>query len=102
MKGQMRTQLDLARSMWRKTLVAIQVLTIFKKRRKANIEQRKKEETNSKRLWRRLGFKIRIFNIFTKKIANNDASQGKLMKLKRKLGKFCRNSYRLVCVQVCV
>ena len=92
MKGQMRTQLDLARSMWRKTLVAIKVLTIFKKQRKTKTEQRKKEETKSRRLWRRLGFKIRIFNIFTKKIGNNDASQGKLMKLKRKLGKFCRNS----------
>ena len=96
----MRSQTNLAQSMWRKTLVAIQVLTIFKKLRRN--EQRTKGETQSKRLWWRLGFKIRIFNIFTKKIANNDASQGKLMKLKRKLGKFCRNSYRLVCVQVCV
>ena len=82
----MRTQSNLAQSMWRKALVAIRVLTIFKKLRRN--KQRTKGEHQSKRLWRRLGFKIRIFNIFTKKIANNDASQGKLMKLKRKLGKF--------------
>ena len=82
----MRTQTNLAQSMWRKTLVAIKVLTIFKKLRRN--EQRTKRETQSKRLWRRLGFKIRIFNIFTKKIENKDTSQGKLIKLKRKLGNF--------------
>ena len=48
--------------------MAIKVLNIFKKQRKTNLEQRKGEETKSKRLWQRLLFKIRVFNIFTKKI----------------------------------
>jgi len=37
-------------------------------------------------LWRRLGFKLRIFNMFAKKIENEDPSKERLLKLKRKLG----------------
>ena len=65
---------------WTKTMVAIRVLTAFKKRRKKRLEEEQREKVKKERrktLWRRLGFKLRIFNIFAKRI----------VKLKRKLGK---------------
>ena len=48
---------------WTKTLVAIKVLTAFKKRRKKKMEAEKEKEKiakeKRKNLWRRLGFKLR-------------------------------------------
>ena len=74
---------------WTKTLVAIKVLTAFKKRRKKKLAEKKEREKKERRktLWRRLGFKLRIFNIFAHKISSDDPSVEKLVKLKRKLGK---------------
>ena len=70
---------------WTKTLVAIKVLTTFKNRRKKRLEDEQKERR--KTLWRRLGFKLRIFNIFARKISSDDPAEEKIIKLKRKLGK---------------
>ena len=75
---------------WTKTLVAIRVLTAFKKRRKKRLEEEKKEKAKKERrktLWRRLGFKLRIFNMFATKISTEDPVKERLLKLKRKLGK---------------
>ena len=47
---------------WTKTMVAIKVLTAFKKRRKKKLEAEQKEKIakeKRKNLWRRLGFKLR-------------------------------------------
>ena len=47
---------------WTKTMVAIKVLTAFKKRRKKKKEAEEKEKIakeKRKNLWRRLGFKLR-------------------------------------------
>lgn len=74
---------------WTKTMVAIKVLTAFKKRRKKKLEAEQKEKIakeKRKNLWRRLGFKLRIFNMFAKKIEHTDPSKQRLLKLKRKLG----------------
>lgn len=74
---------------WTKTMVAIRVLTAFKKRRKKRLEQEQKEKAKKERrktLWRRLGFKLRVFNMFTKKISSEDPAKERLIKLKRKLG----------------
>ena len=49
-------------------------------------ENLKKERR--KNLWKRLGFKLRIFNIFANKISQEqDPTAERLIKLKRKLGK---------------
>ena len=72
---------------WTKTLVAIKVLTAFKKRRKKKLEQEKIRKERRKTLWKRLGFKLRIFNIFANKITSEDPSVERLVKLKRKLGR---------------
>ena len=75
---------------WTKTMVAIRVLTAFKKRRKKRLEQEQKEKAKKERrktLWRRLGFKLRIFNMFANKISSDDPAKERLIKLKRKLGK---------------
>ena len=75
---------------WTKTMVAIRVLTAFKKRRKKRLEEEQREKVKKERrktLWRRLGFKLRIFNMFAKKISSDDPTEEKLIKCKRKLGK---------------
>ena len=77
---------------WTKTLVAIRVLTAFKKRRKKRLEQEQEQKEKAKKerrknLWRRLGFKLRIFNMFANKISSDDPIKERLTKLKRKLGK---------------
>jgi len=74
---------------WTKTMVAIKVLTAFKKRRKKKKEAEEKEKIakeKRKNLWRRLGFKLRVFNMFARKIESDDPSKERLLKLKRKLG----------------
>ena len=74
---------------WTKTLVAIKVLTAFKKRRKKKMEKMEQEKIRKERrktLWKRLGFKLRVFNIFANKISSDDPSVERLVKLKRKLG----------------
>ena len=74
---------------WTKTLVAIKVLTAFKKRRKKKMEKMEQEKIRKERrktLWKRLGFKLRVFNIFANKISSDDSSVERLVKLKRKLG----------------
>ena len=54
-------------------------------------ENLKKERR--KNLWKRLGFKLRIFNIFANKISQDqDPAAERLIKLKRKLGKKLINS----------
>ena len=76
---------------WTKTMVAIRVLTAFKKRRKKRLEEEQTEKVKKERrknLWRRLGFKIRIFNMFAKKISSDDPTEERIIKLKRKLGKY--------------
>ena len=72
---------------WTKTLVAIKVLTAFKKRRKKKMEQEKAKKERRKTLWKRLGFKLRVFNIFANKISSDDPNVERLVKLKRKLGR---------------
>ena len=75
---------------WTKTLIAIKVLTAFKKRRKKRLEDEQKEKEKRERrktLWRRLGFKLKIFNMFARKISSHNSSAEKIIKLKRKLGK---------------
>ena len=71
---------------WTKTLVAIKVLTAFKKRRKKKLEQEKIKKERRKTLWKRLGFKLRVFNMFANKISSDDPTAERLIKLKRKLG----------------
>jgi hypothetical protein len=74
---------------WTKTMVAIRVLTAFKKRRKKRLEEEQREKVKKERrktLWRRLGFKLRIFNMFAKKISSDDPTEQRIIKLKRKLG----------------
>ena len=62
-------------------------MTIFKKRRQKSIEKEKEiEGEKRKKIWQRIRFKIKIFNIFAKKIEKIDDDHGKLVKLKRKLG----------------
>ena len=76
---------------WTKTMVAIRVLTAFKKRRKKRMEEEQREKVKKERrktLWRRLGFKLRIFNMFAKKISSDDPTEERIIKLKRKLGKY--------------
>ena len=80
---------------WTKTLVAIKVLTAFKKRRKKKLEQEKLRKERRKTLWKRLGFKLRVFNIFANKLynTNDDPTVEKFDKLKRKLGTLRKNKY---------
>ena len=69
---------------WTKTLVAIKVLTAFKKRRKKKMEKMEQEKIRKERrktLWKRLGFKLRVFNIFANKISSDDPSVERLVKL---------------------
>ena len=75
---------------WTKTLVAIKVLTTFKKGRKKRLEDEQKENIKKDRrktLWKRLRFKLRIFNMFAKKISSDDPIEERIIRLKRKLGK---------------
>ena len=76
---------------WTKTLVAIKVLTAFKKRRKKKLEQEKLRKERRKTLWKRLGFKLRVFNIFANRLSSDDPSAERIAKLKRKLGKKKKN-----------
>jgi hypothetical protein len=83
---------------WTKTMVAIRVLTAFKKRRKKRLEEEQRYKGNKERqktLWRWLGFKRRIFNMFAKKISSDDPTEERIIKLKRKLGKY----FVIVCWQ---
>ena len=83
---------------WTKTLVAIKVLTAFKRRRKKRLEDEQKEKARKERrknLWRRLGFKLRIFNMFARKISSDDSAEERIIKLKRKLGK---TRFTLFCI----
>ena len=79
---------------WTKTLVAIKVLTAFKKRRKKKLEQEKIKKERRKTLWKRLGFKLRVFNMFANKISSDDPTAERLVKLKRKLGAYSRQELR--------
>ena len=72
---------------WSKTLVAVKVLTEFKKRRKKTLEAEKAKKERRKNLWRRLRLKLRIFNLFANKISSDDPAVDRILKLKRKLGK---------------
>ena len=72
---------------WSKTLVAIRVLTEFKKRRKKTLEEEKAKKEQRKNLWRRMRLKLRIFNLFANKISSDDPAVDRILKLKRKLGK---------------
>jgi hypothetical protein len=95
---------------WTKTMVAIRVLTAFKKRRKKRLEEEQSEKVKKERrktLWRRLGFKLRIFNVSAKKISSDDPTEERIIKLKRKLGKLktgvgflCSKYIWFICFQV--
>ena len=74
---------------WSKTLVAIRVLTEFKKRRKKTIEAEKAKKERRKNIWRRMRLKLRIFNLFANKISSEDPAVDRILKLKRKLGNVC-------------
>ena len=79
-----------------KTLVAIRVLTTAMKRRKEKLEEEQQEKVKkerSKNLWRRLLFKLRICNIFARKISSDNPADERIMKLKIKLGKTCKKKY---------
>ena len=69
---------------WSKTVLAIRVLTTFKRKRRNKIEEERLRKEKRKTLWRRLALKMRIFNMFAKKISREQ----RFIKLKRKLGKF--------------
>ena len=71
---------------WSKTLIAIKVLTEFKKRRKKKLEAEKAKKERRKNLWRRLRLKLRIFNLFANKISSEDPAVDRILKLKRKIG----------------
>ena len=74
---------------WTKTMVPIRVLTAAKKRRKKRLEEEWQEKAKKeirKTLWRRLVFKLRIFNIFASKISSDNPAEERIIKLKRKLG----------------
>ena len=78
---------------WTKTLVAIRVLTAAMKRRKKKLEEERQEKAKQKRrktLWRRIVFKLRIFNVFARKISADNPVEERIIKLKRKIGKTCR------------
>ena len=77
---------------WSKTLVAIRVLTEFKKRRKKTMEAERVKKEKRKNLWRRLRLKLKIFNIFANKISSDDPATERILKLKRKIGR-CKGSY---------
>ena len=72
---------------WSKTLVAVKVLTEFKKRRKKTLEAENAKKERRKNLWKRLRLKLRIFNLFANKISSDDPAVDRILKLKRKLGK---------------
>ena len=73
---------------WTKTLVAIRVLTEFKKRRKKTMEAERVKKEKRKNLWKRLRLKLKIFNIFANKISSDlDPATERILKLKRKLGR---------------
>ena len=70
---------------WTKTMVAVRVLTAFKKRRRKKVEQQEREKKEQRKtLWRRLGLKLRIFNFLASQIVSEDPSKERLIKLKRK------------------
>ena len=83
---------------WSKTLVAIRVLTEFKKRRKKTLEAEKAKKERRKNLWRRMRLKLRIFNLFANKISSDDPAVDRMLKLKRKLGNII--SHHLLQIQV--
>ena len=73
---------------WTKTLVAIRVLTEFKKRRKKTMEAERVKKEKRKNLWKRLRLKLKIFNIFANKISTDlDPATERILKLKRKVGR---------------
>ena len=76
---------------WSKTLVAIRVLTEFKKRRKKTMEAERVKKEKRKNLWRRMRLKLKIFNIFANKISSEDPATQRILKLKRKIGR-CKGS----------
>ena len=69
-------------------MVAIKVLTAFKKKRKRKLEEEIEIAAKERRktLWRRLGFKLRIFNMFARNLDGEENIEERLSKLKRKLG----------------
>ena len=71
---------------WSKMIIAIKVLTAFKKRRRKKLDEEKAMKEKRKTLWKRLGFKLRIFNMFARKISADNPTEERLIKLKRKLG----------------
>ena len=71
---------------WSKTLVAIRVITEFKKRKKRTLEAEKAKKERRKNLWRRLRLKLRVFNLFANKISSDDPALDRILKLKRKIG----------------
>ena len=79
---------------WSKTLVAIRVLTEFKKRRKKTMEAERVKKEKRKNLWRRMRLKLKIFNIFANKISSDDPATERILKLKRKIGE-CKGSLHL-------
>ena len=81
---------------WTKTVVAIRVLTAAKKRTQKKFpeecqEKVKKERSNT--LLKQLVFKLRIFNMFARKISSDNPAEERIIKLKRKIGKTCRKKY---------
>ena len=79
---------------WSKTLVAIRVLTEFKKRRKKTMEAERVKKEKRKNLWRRMRLKLKIFNVFANKISSDDPATERILKLKRKIGE-CKGSLHL-------
>ena len=80
---------------WTKTMVAVRVLTAFKKRRRKKVEQQEREKKERRKtLWKRLAFKLRIFRLFVRQIKSDDPEEENLIKLKRKLGKPSTSSYQ--------
>ena len=73
---------------WTKTMVSVRVSTAFKMRRRKKLEQQEREKKERRKtLWKRLGFKLRIFRLFAKQIKSDVPEEESLIKLKKKLGK---------------
>jgi hypothetical protein len=72
---------------WTKTVLSVRVLTAFKMKKGKKAEQQEGEKKEQRKtIWRRIGLKLRIFNLFANKIVSVDPSKERLIKLKRKLG----------------
>ena len=76
--------LDVGLESWSKTLGVVRGLTTFKRMGK----RRKMAETREKQfLWKKLAFRLKIFNILSTKYSKREKEKCALRKLKKRLGR---------------